>query len=74
MYFGLDLCDLDLQVYREQLNLPYFRCTLPLSLTKYMINMYITEYAFFFAYFDLDQHDLDFDPRSSDIDLFIYGT
>ena len=31
-----------------------------------MINVHITEYANF-AYFDLELHDLDLDPRSHDI-------
>ena len=45
MYFGLDLYDLDLQIY-VTMEFTYFRCTLSLSSTKYMQNTY-TKYANF---------------------------
>ena len=66
LYFDFDLCDLDLQIYREQWDLAYIRCSLPFSWPNYMINVNITEYANF-AYFDLEVYDLDLDPRSHDI-------
>ena len=36
---------------------------MPFTPTKFMINAHITEYANF-AYFDLELHDLDLNPRS----------
>ena len=66
LYFDFDLCDLDLQIYREQWDLAYIRCSLPFSWPNYMINVNITEYANF-AYFDLEVYDLDIDQRSHDI-------
>ena len=43
-----------------------FQVYFVLSSTKYIINVYITEYAYF-EYFDLELHDLDLDPWAIDI-------
>ena len=47
-----------------------FQVYFVLSSTKYIINVYITEYAYF-EYFDLELHDLDLDPRSNDINQIL---
>ena len=69
--FDLDLCDLDLQLYRKQWNLAHNNGILSFSSAKYMINVYMTGYANV-AYFDLELHDLDLDPRSNDISHILF--
>ena len=63
--------DHELQNYTERWDLPYIKCTLPFASTKYMINLYITEYANL-AYFDLEIHDFDLDPKSHYISNILY--